>query len=71
MTFVEMEITEVAGEFTAQVFFENNGQEWEMSVKAGTKADAETKAKSQTDAYLAAWAADANAANAKYGVYMF
>ncbi len=71
MTLVEIEVNEVAGEATAQVFFENGGQEWEMSVKGSSKADAEAKAQAQAAAYLAEWAADPNAANAKYGVYMF
>ena len=32
---------EVAGEYIAQVFFEWQGQEWEMTVKASGKAEAE------------------------------
>ena len=62
---------EVAGEYIAQAFFEWNGQEWEMSVKATTKAEAEKLAKSKVEAYLQAWAVDQNEANDKYGVYPF
>ena len=62
---------EVAGEYIAQAFFEWNGQEWEMTVKAGSKAEAEALAKSQADAYLKAWAEDQTAANDKYGVYPY
>ncbi|MEM7346500.1 MAG: hypothetical protein AAF485_19840 [Chloroflexota bacterium] len=62
---------EVAGEYIAQAFFEWQGQEWEMTVRAPTKEEAEATAKSQADAYLAEWASDQNAANEKYGVYPF
>lgn len=62
---------EVAGEYIAQAFFEWEGQEWEMTVKAASKDDAENLAKSQAEAYLKEWAADQHAANEKYGVYMF
>ena len=41
------------------------------TVKASSKEEAENLAKSQAEAYLQAWAADQNAANEKYGVYMF
>ena len=73
-----MELTEIfvndqetAGEYIAQAFFEWNGQEWEMTVRAATKAAAETLVKERAEAYLKAWAADQNAANEKYGVYPF
>ncbi len=36
----------VAGEYIAQAFFEWQGQEWEMTVKAATTAEAEALAKS-------------------------
>ena len=62
---------EVAGEYIAQAFFEWEGHEWEMTVKASTKEAAEALAKSQAEAYLQEWAVDQNAANEKYGVYMF
>jgi hypothetical protein len=62
---------EVAGEYIAQAFFEWNGQEWEMSVKAASKAEAESLARAQAEAYLTAWAVDQTAANEKYGVYPF
>jgi len=62
---------EVAGEYVAQAFFEWNGQEWEMTVKAGSKAEAEALAKSQAEAYLKAWAEDQTAANDKYSVYPY
>jgi hypothetical protein len=62
---------EVGGEYIAQAFFDWNGQEWEMTVKAPTKDQAEALAKSQAEAYLKEWAANQNAANDKYGVYMF
>jgi hypothetical protein len=62
---------EVAGEYIAQAFFEWSGQEWEMTIKAASKAEAESLAKSQAEAYLKEWAADQNAANDKYGVYPF
>jgi hypothetical protein len=62
---------EVAGEYIAQAFFEWNGQEWEMTVKAGSKDEAENTAKSQAEAYLKEWADDQTAANEKYGVYPY
>jgi hypothetical protein len=62
---------EVAGEYIAQAFFEWNGQEWEMTVKAGSKAEAENLAKTRAEAYLQEWAVNQNTANDKYGVYMF
>ena len=62
---------EVAGEYIAQAFFDWNGQEWEMTIKAPTKEQAEQQAKAQAEAYLKAWAVDQNAANDKYGVYPF
>jgi len=73
MELVEIEVNPnpIGGEFMAQAFFEWNGQEWEMSVKAGSKEEAESLAKTQASAYLQEWADDANAANQKYGVYMF
>jgi hypothetical protein len=62
---------EVAGEYIAQAFFEWNGQEWEMTVKAASQAAAESQAKERAEAYLKEWAVNQNAANEKYGVYMF
>jgi hypothetical protein len=62
---------EVAGEYIAQAFFDWNGQEWEMTIKAPTKKQAEQQAKAQAEAYLKEWAVDQNAANDKYGVYPF
>lgn len=62
---------EVAGEYIAQAFFEWNGQEWEMTIKAPSKAQAEAQATAQAAAYLQEWAVDQNAANEKYGVYPF
>ena len=62
---------EVAGEYIAQAFFEWNGQEWEMTVKAGSQAEAESLAKSQAEAYLKEWAVDQTVANDKYSVYPF
>lgn len=62
---------EVAGEYIAQAFFEWNGQEWEMTVKAPGQAEAERLAKTQAEAYLAEWAVNQTAANGKYGVYPF
>ena len=62
---------EVAGEYIGQAFFEWNGQEWELTVKAPSKAEAESQAKAQADAYLMEWAVDQTAANEKYGVYPF
>ena len=73
MNLVEIYVNdqEVAGEYVAQAFFEWNGQEWEMTVKATSKDEAEALAKSKADAYLAEWASDQTAANEKYGVYPF
>ncbi len=62
---------EVAGEYIGQAFFEWNGQEWEMTVKAPSKNEAEALAKSQAEAYLNEWATDQTSANEKYGVYPF
>jgi hypothetical protein len=62
---------EVAGEYIAQAFFEWKGQEWEMTVKAPSKIEAEALAKSQAVTYLKEWAVDQTAANEKYGVYPF
>ena len=36
---------EVAGEYIAQAFFEWQGQEWEMTIKAPTKTEAESLVK--------------------------
>ena len=73
MTLVEIYVNdqEVAGEYIAQAFFEWNGQEWEMTVKAASKDEAEALAKSQADAYLDEWGNDQTAANEKYGVYPY
>ncbi len=62
---------EVAGEYIGQAFFDWNGQEWEMTVRASSKEEAEAIAKSQAEAYLQAWAEDPTAANEKFGVYPF
>jgi len=62
---------EVAGEYIAQAFFEWNDQEWEMTVKASSKAEAEAMAKAQAEGYLQEWAVNQIAANEKYGVYPF
>lgn len=62
---------EVAGEYIAQAFFEWNGQEWEMTIKATSKAEAEAQATAQAAAYLQEWAVDQTSANEKYGVYPF
>lgn len=62
---------EVAGEYIAQAFFEWEGQEWEMTIKAASKEEAESLAKSQAEAYLKEWSVDQHAANEKYSVYMF
>jgi hypothetical protein len=62
---------EVAGEYIAQAFFEWNGMEWEMTVKAPGQAEAEALTKSRAEAYLAGWAVNQNVANEKYGVYPF
>ena len=61
----------VAGEYLAQAFFEHEGREYEMSVRAGSQEEAETLARSQAEAYLAEWAGDEIAANQKFGVYPF
>ena len=73
MTLAEIYVNdkEVAGEYIAQAFFEWNGEEWEMTVKATSKAEAENLAKTQAEAYLQEWATDQSAANEKYGVYPF
>jgi len=73
MTLVEIYVNdqEVAGEYVAQAFFEWNGQEWEMTVKATSKDEAEALAKSQADAYLNEWANNQTAANEKYSVYPY
>jgi len=73
MTLVEIYVNdqEVAGEYVAQAFFEWNGQEWEMTVKAGSKEEAEALTKSQADAYLGEWVNNQTAANEKYGVYPY
>jgi hypothetical protein len=61
----------VAGEYVAQAFFEHEGREYELSVRASSKEEAEALAQSQAEAYLAEWAVDEIAANQKYGVYLF
>jgi hypothetical protein len=61
----------VAGEYVAQAFFEHEGREYELSVRAGSKEEAEALARTQAEAYLAEWAVDEIAANQKYGVYLF
>jgi hypothetical protein len=61
----------VAGEYVAQAFFEHEGREYELSVRASSKEEAEALARSQAEAYLAEWAVDEIAANQKYGVYLF
>ena len=73
MTLSEIYINpqEVAGEYIAQAFFDWNGQEWEMTIKAPSKEEAQQQAKAQAEAYLAEWTVDQNAANDKYGVYPF
>ena len=71
LTEIYVNDNEVAGEYIAQAFFEWEGQEWEMTVKAPSKEEAENLAKSQAEAYLQEWAVDQNAANDKFGVYMF
>lgn len=62
---------EVAGEYIGQAFFEWNGQEWEMTVRASSKAEAESIARAQAEAYLKAWAENQTEANEKFGVYPF
>jgi hypothetical protein len=73
MELVEIEVNPnpIGDEYMAQAFFEWNGKEWEMSVKAGSPDEAKALAQSQAASYLAEWAGDAEAANQKYGVYMF
>jgi hypothetical protein len=73
MKLVEISVsnTPVAGKYLAQAFFEHEGREYEMSVQAGSPAEAEALAQSQVEAYLAEWAVDQVAANQKYGVYLF
>jgi hypothetical protein len=73
MTLTEIFVNdhEVAGEYVAQAFFEWHGQEWEMTVKAASLAEAETLAKRRAEEYLKEWAVNQNAANDKYGVYPF
>ena len=61
----------VAGEHLAQAFFEHEGLEYEMSVRAPSRKEAEALARSQAETYLAEWAEDEIAANQKYGVYPF
>jgi hypothetical protein len=62
---------EVAGEYIGQAFFESNGQEWEMTIRAASQAEAEALAKSRAEAYLRAWAEDPTKANEEFGVYPF
>jgi hypothetical protein len=73
MTLTEIYVNdkEVAGEYIAQAFFEWNGQEWEMTVKASTLEEAESRVKAKAEAYLKAWAINQNVANEEYGVYPF
>ncbi len=71
LTEIYVNDNEVAGEYIAQAFFEWEGQEWELTIKAPSKEEAENQATSQADAYLQAWVIDQNAANDKFGVYMF
>jgi hypothetical protein len=73
MELIEISVgdTPVAGEYLAQAFFEHEGREYEMSVRAATQQEAESLARSQAEAYLAEWPADEIAANQKYGVYLF
>ena len=73
MKLVEIYVNDnpVAGEYLAQAFFEHEGLEYEMSVRAASQEEAEALAKSQAEAYLAEWAEDEIAANQKYGVYLF
>lgn len=73
MKLVEIYVNDnpVAGEYLAQAFFEHEGREYEMSVRAGSKEEAGALARSQAEAYLAEWAEDEIAANQKYGVYLF
>lgn len=73
MELVEIYVNDnlVAGEYLAQAFFEHEGREYEMSVRATSKEEAEALARSQAEAYLAEWAEDEIVANQKYGVYLF
>lgn len=73
MKLVEIYVNDnpVAGEYLAQAFFEHDGQEYEMSVRAGSQEEADSLAHSQADAYLVEWTKDEIAANQKYGVYLF
>ena len=73
MTLTEIYVndTPVAGEYLAQAFFEHEGLEYELSVRAGSKEEAEALAREQANAYLAEWAEDEIAANQKYEVYPF
>ena len=73
MELVEIYVNDnlVAGEYLAQAFFEHEGLEYEMSVRATSKEEAEALARSQAEAYLAERAEDEVAANQKYGVYPF
>jgi hypothetical protein len=73
MRLVEVYVNDkpVAGQYLAQAFFEHEGREYEMSVQAGSREEAEALAQSQVEAYLAEWAVDEIAANQKYGVYLF
>jgi hypothetical protein len=61
----------VVGEYVAQAFLEHEGREYELSVRASSKEEAEALAQSQAEAYLAEWAVDEISANQKYGVYLF
>jgi hypothetical protein len=73
MKLVEIYVNDnaVAGQYLAQAFFEHEGREYEMSVQAGSREEAEALARSQAEAYLTEWAVDEIAANQKYGVYLF
>ena len=73
MKLVEIYVNDnaVAGEYLAQAFFEHEGLEYEMSVRAASQEEAEAAARSRAEAYLAEWAEDEVAANQKYGVYPF
>jgi hypothetical protein len=73
MDLVEIYVNDnpVGGEYLAQAFFEHEGVEYEMSMRAASQAEAEATARSQAEAYLAEWTQDEVAANQKYGVYPF
>ena len=73
MQLVEIHVTDtpIGNEFMAQAFFEHEGQEYEMSVRAASKEEAEALARSQAEAYLAEWIEGEVAANQKYSVYPF